>query len=324
MSPRRGRAPRPKPSAAFRELSEPVGGALRVATLLRALASLAGLVPLAAGYLLAKEALDPDGAAPARGTLWTITIVAVVGALVHFALASAAVAISHHADATLQLLLRRRIADHLSRVPLGWFTETNSGTVHRALHDDIDEMHYVVAHARLDLTAALVSPLAALVWLFTVNWALALALITLVPIIGFLVAQRRLIGGARAQMGAVAAAMAAVNAAVVEFVRGAAVLKVFGRGAGAQQRYATAVDEYHRVFTAGNGPILRTVSRSTSLVSPVAMLIVILTGGLLLVEADQDDPAGRPAVRPARPGSGRAGAERGTGHRRPAHRVRRR
>ncbi len=279
---------RPKPPKAFRELAEPVRGALRAAVLLQALATAAGLMPFAAGYLLARQVLPPGGSAPDRGALWTITGVAIGAALVHFLLAALAIAVSHRADADLQLLLRRRIAEHLSRVPLGWFTEANSGTVQRALQNDMEDMHYVVAHARLDLTAALIAPLACLAWLFSVNWALAL--ITLVPVVGFALAQKALIGGAKAQMGAVAAAMAAVNTAVVEFVQGAAALRTFGHGAGAHRRFSAAADEYHRVFTAGNAPILRSVSLSTGFVSPVAMLLVILAGGTLLVEVGQTTP----------------------------------
>ncbi|MCK9879013.1 hypothetical protein MXD61_01945 [Frankia sp. AgPm24] len=83
-------------------------------------------MPLAAGYLLAEEALDPDSAAPERGTLWTITLVAVVGALVHFALASAAVAICHRAYTrrwwSLHSGSRRSRNDHAENRPTacGW------------------------------------------------------------------------------------------------------------------------------------------------------------------------------------------------------------
>jgi ATP-binding cassette subfamily B protein len=278
----------PKPADAFRELSAPIRGALTLAATLQAFATIAGLVPFAAGFELAREVLPPGGPAPDHDRLWTITFVAIGAAVVHFVLAGLAIAVSHRADADLQLLLRRRIAEHLSRVPLGWFTETNSGTVQQALQNDIDDMHYVVAHARLDLTAAIAAPLASLSWLFSVNWALAL--ITLAPIAGFAMAQKALLGGAREQMGAVAGAMAKVNTAVVEFVQGSAALKTFGQGAGAHRRFDDAADEYHRVFTAGNAPILRTVSLSTGFVSPVAMLLVILAGGTLLVEAGQTTP----------------------------------
>jgi ATP-binding cassette subfamily B protein IrtA len=273
------RAQDASPDKAFRELAAPVRGTLAVAAVLQAVAAVLVLVPFAAVYELAERALDGS---PGDG-VWVIVGVAAGAAVTCFVVGGAAVAVSHSADARLALTLRRRIADHLRRVPLGWFTAGTSGSVQGALQDDLDEMHYAVAHARLDLVSAVVTPLAALVWLVTISWQLSL--LTLLPVIAFLAAQRLVLARAGGDLTEVAMAMRNVHASVVEFVQGIAVVKMYGRSRRAHGRFVAAADDFHQTFTRVNGPVLRLVSLSTAVVAPVAVLTVVLAGGTALVAA---------------------------------------
>ncbi|WP_329140008.1 ABC transporter ATP-binding protein/permease [Streptomyces sp. NBC_01476] len=269
----------------FRTLTEPVRPALLTAGALQAVAAVLALVPFAAVYELADHFLRGSGS---DGRAWAIVGVAAGAAVAQFLVGSAAVAVSHRADADLALALRRRIADRLRRAPLGWFTRGTSGTVQAALQDDLDEMHYAVAHARLDLTAATVAPVAALAWLFTVSWQLTL--ITLLPTAVFIGMQKVVLAKAGGGRNEVAAAMRSVHSAVVEFVQGIAVVKLFGRTKQAHRRFAEAADDYHRTFSGLNAPVLRLISFGTAAVAPVTVLAVVLLGGTGLVAADVVDP----------------------------------
>ncbi|MFB9835191.1 ABC transporter ATP-binding protein [Actinoallomurus acaciae] len=269
---------------AFRELTRPVRGALRLATVLQAVAAVMVLIPFAAVYELAERSMRGS---PGNG-VWVIVGVAGGAAVAYFLLGGAAVTVSHGADADLSLTLRRRVAAHLRRVPLGWFTAGTSGSVQGALQDDLDEMHYAVAHARLDLVSALVTPLAALVWLFTVSWQLTL--VTLIPVAVFVAARRTVMARAGGGSTEVAEAMRAVHASVVEFVQGISVVKMYGRARRAHHRFTDAVDGYHRTFTALNAPVLRLISLSTAVVAPVAVLTVVVVGGTALVATDVITP----------------------------------
>ncbi|MBD0735838.1 ABC transporter ATP-binding protein [Streptomyces sp. CBMA29] len=275
------RAPATARSRDFRVLTDPVRPALLTAGTLQAVAAVLALVPFAAVYELAGHFLDGSGA---DGGAWTIVGVAAGAAVAQFLIGSAAVAVSHRADADLALALRRRIADRLRGVPLGWFTHGTTGTVQAALQDDLDEMHYAVAHARLDLTAAMVAPAAALIWLATVSWQLTL--VTLVPTAVFMTMQRAVMARAGGGAPEVAAAMRSVHSAVVEFVQGIAVVKLFGRTRQAHRRFAEAADDYHRTFSGVNAPVLRLISLGTAAVAPVTVLTVVLLGGTGLVAAD--------------------------------------
>lgn len=281
-----GRAPKQK-DRAFRELTRPVHGLLRLATALQIVSSVLVLVPFVAVYELAVLVLAGswDGSG---GRAWVIVGVAAGAAAAQFAVGSAAVGFSHRADADLALALRRRIAQRLGRVPLGWFTSGTSGTVHGALQDDLDELHYAVAHARLDVTAALVTPLAALVWLGTVSWELTL--VSLLPLVAFLAAQKAVFAKAGGAVGKVAEAMRTLNAASVEFVQGIAPVKLYGRAGRAHRRFTEAADDYHRVFTTSNAPVLRLITLATAAVAPATVLAVVLLGGGGLVAASVVTP----------------------------------
>src|SRR5690606_17430321 len=108
------------------------------------------------------------------GAVWSWVVVAGLGFLIRTGCAAAAYTISHRADADVAAGLRRAMADRLGRVPLGWFTARSSGRVKRALTDDVTAIHHLVAHAINDLVAAVVTPVVALVYLFVLDWQLAL------------------------------------------------------------------------------------------------------------------------------------------------------
>ncbi|MFD0891399.1 ABC transporter transmembrane domain-containing protein, partial [Streptosporangium algeriense] len=89
-------------------------------------------------------------------------------------------------DARFGAWVRHRLLGKLVRLPLGWFTRRGSGAVKKLVQDDTLELHALVTHAIPDGVAAVVAPVAVLVYLFATDWRLALVLF--VPIIVYLFA----------------------------------------------------------------------------------------------------------------------------------------
>ena len=96
----------------------------------------------------------------------------------------------HVYDASFSAALRRRLMDKLSRLPLGWFASRGSEEVKKIVGDDVSALHYVVTHAVTDCAGAVASPLIVLVYLFGVQWRLALVL--LLSILAFVVVMLRI------------------------------------------------------------------------------------------------------------------------------------
>ncbi|HIE1649915.1 ABC transporter ATP-binding protein [Burkholderia cenocepacia] len=151
---------------------------LVAAVALQALAGIASLVPwLALAHLADAWRASAQLDAAARG--WLVA----AGAAGAFWLAGQTVALhlTHRVDADLGDRLRKRLADHLQRLPLGWFARAGSDRVARHVDQDVRALHQLVAHAPADLTQLVVVPCAALACLLYLNPALlAFALVPLV------------------------------------------------------------------------------------------------------------------------------------------------
>ncbi|MFD0689169.1 ABC transporter ATP-binding protein [Actinomadura fibrosa] len=271
---------RSSPPNALWDVLAPVRGRLVLAVVLGVAGTVAGLVPYIAVYEFARAVLDGD---PDTGRVWTVVAVGAAGAAGRFALVGAAYEIGHRADLDLQLHVRRRVAARLSRVPLGWFGDNGPGRVKSALDDDVKDLHYLVAHAAIDLAVAVTAPVASVLYLLSVD--VPLTLVVLAPVVVAVVAYTRLLARSHGSVARAGAAMVALNTAVVEFVRGIAVVKAFGQAGRAHAAFARAADEYRILFTAANAPLLRVISATTALVSPVLLLVVTLAAGGALVQA---------------------------------------
>ncbi|ODU03439.1 MAG: hypothetical protein ABS81_14210 [Pseudonocardia sp. SCN 72-86] len=255
---------------AFAQLTAPVAGRLRAAAVLQAVASATLLGPCVGIWLLAREVL----AGGHRVWPW-VTIVA-ASAVGGFLLRLAAYALSHDADVAVARDVRLRVAEHLGRVPLGWFTAGGaSRTALSALRGDVEDLHAAVAHGRLDVVGAVVGPLLAVCWLLVVDWRLALLLVAM-PVLSTLLLTRAL-SGATDVMRAVPAAIAGLTGAVARMVRDIATLRVTGRRA--DEPVLHAVDGLHTALE--RAVRLQEVrgGRANALVAPVLTLTLVLAAG---------------------------------------------
>ena len=251
-----------------------VRGHLVVAVVLQALSSTAGAGVLIAMAVIGERLLSPD-ADPAG--IRDAAVAGAAAALLSVLFAAAATVLTHLADNALQLRLRRALADRLGRVPLSWYAGRGSGQVKKAVHDDVQAMHYLVAHTALDVTAVVVTPVVALAYLVTVNgW---LALVCLVPTAAGALLFRRAMAGAGPKMAAYGRAAAEINNAAVEFVDGIAVLKTFGRARVAHRRFRAAADAFSDFFAAwASGTTAVTTASQLVVAAPVVLLIVLGAG----------------------------------------------
>jgi ATP-binding cassette subfamily B protein len=261
------------------EVLRPVRVPLLVAVGLQALAAVAGVAPFVTVAEIGRRLLTPGPVDPTA--IWTLVAVGAGAAVVSLACSAAASTLTHLADNGLQLHLRRRLAAHLGRVAPGWFSAHSSGQVNKALQDDIHGMHYLVAHTLLDVTAVLVTPTAALVYLAAVDWRLAL--VNLVPLVAGVLLFRRAMRGAGSQMAAYGRAQSEINASIVEFVDGIAVVKTFGGGRSAHRRFVAACDAFHDFFSEWAGRTTSVTTASQLAAAPALVLVLLLVTGAALV-----------------------------------------
>jgi len=263
------------------ELLRPVRLRLGTAIGLQAVAAVVAVVPFAAvaelaGVLLVAGPVD-------HGRAWTVAATAAGALVVWLLLAAGAGALAHHADLDFQLSVRRRLVDRLGRVPLGWFTDQGAGGIGKAVQHDVDAMHHLVAHALLNLTASVVTPLVTLAYLFWVDWRMALIL--LIPIVVGVALFVRMAVIMEGQTAAFDDAQQRIGSRVVEFVEGIAVVKMFGQAGRAHRQYGQAVDDFAEFFLGWISKGYRASAVTEVAFSPVTVLLTVLVGGTAMVSA---------------------------------------
>ncbi len=205
------------------------------------LGTLCQLVPFWAAYEALRQVVDGNAT---RGSLTRIALVALAGVVAMAILLGAATWMSHRAAFATLERLRLRIGRRLGEVPLGFLTSRRSGAVQRTLNDDVERLEQFLAQAVPDLVSAAGVVVVVTVWLFLVDWRMALAALAVLVIALPLMS----IGMSRgsAKLGGYHDSLARMNASVVEFVRGLPVVRTFNRSEDLFAETSTAIRDAAR------------------------------------------------------------------------------
>ena len=157
---------------------------------------------------------------------WIIT--ALAGFLVRTVLYNGALGISHRATFSILKTIRRKLLVKLPRLPLGTVMDTSSGKLKEIIVDQVDSMETTLAHLFPEMTANILTPLLTVVYLFILDWRLALLSLAVFPIAFFFM--MTVMGGyAKDNEGAVRATTE-MSTTVIEYINGIEVIKAFNQG----------------------------------------------------------------------------------------------
>ncbi|MFF0867115.1 ABC transporter ATP-binding protein [Nonomuraea sp. NPDC003560] len=281
-----GAVPPPEPGAGG--LLRPHVPAFVAVVVSQVIGAVAGLAPLLAVVEVGRVLLSP-GPVDA-GRVRVAVLAGVAGLFVRLLLTGASSGLGHVLDGRVQLSLRRRLADRLGRVPLGWLSTRRTGELAKVVGEDVSAVHPFIAHAPGDLAAAFVVPAVSLVYLLTVDWRLTL--ITLIPVALALAMVPLMMRPARLrEQEEFDAAMGRIASSVVEFVQGIAVVKAFGGAGRAHQAFLRAADDFAGTFGRwARGMSLVAAGMQVAL-SPPFVLLVVLAGGAALITGGGLAPA---------------------------------
>jgi ATP-binding cassette subfamily B protein IrtA len=264
-------------------LLAPLRSALIASGVLQAVITLLQLAPFVLLVELAR--LLASGAEASRLREIGIAAIALLG--VGTVLGAALTLWLHVVDARFASDLRSRLLSKLSRLPLGWFTARGSGSIKALVQDDTLSLHYLVTHAIPDAVAAVVAPVAVLVYLFVVDWRVALVLF--VPVLFYLVLTSSITiqsGPRIPQSQRWAEKMSGEAGAYLE---GQPVIRVFGGAAASSFR--RRLDEYIRFLVDWQRPLAGKKTLMDLATRPATFLWLIAVTGTLLVVTHRMDPA---------------------------------
>ena len=171
---------------------------------------------------------DNCAAACGRECIFGICALALAGFLVRTVLYNGALGISHRATFSILKTIRRKLLAKLPRLPLGTVMDTSSGKLKEIIVDQVDSMETTLAHLFPEMTANILTPLLTVVYLFILDWRLALLSLAVFPIAFFFM--MTVMGGyAKDNEGAVRATTE-MSTTVIEYINGIEVIKAFNQG----------------------------------------------------------------------------------------------
>ncbi|EEP70661.1 ABC transporter related [Micromonospora sp. ATCC 39149] len=267
----------------------PVRGSLAGIVALSLVGAVTSVIPFIAIVELARALLPArSGSDVDDSRVWTVVAVAVVALFVSFGAAFSSGMVSHLADAELQLSLRQRIIRHLQRLPLGWFDARTSGTVRKMVENDVIALHQLLAHAIQDVVTAITVPVIGIVYLFVVQWQLALA--ALVPVVLSVILYALMMRGGAEKFAQYDAATERLSGATVEFVQGIAVVKRFGQIGRSHRRYRDQMRQYVDFIGQWTREAAALQSVTEVVTSPVVVLVYLLAVSTGLVSTGAAEP----------------------------------
>jgi len=225
------------PLARLKEFIMPLKGKFVFSALLAVLGVAAGMIPYfqVSRMVVALLAGNSDMNYYISCCLW-----AAAGYIGKALLANWSTSMSHKATFATLREIRRKLIAKLSRVPMGYLLDTPSGKLKDTIVDRVESMETTFAHIVPEMTANLLVPVLLIIYLFTVDWRMALISIITLPVGMIFVSIMTKTYSAKYQ-GAVEATKNMSNA-VVEYINGIEVIKTFNQSAGSYEKYAHAVN----------------------------------------------------------------------------------
>ncbi|MDF0531179.1 ABC transporter ATP-binding protein [Tsukamurella sp. 8F] len=196
---------------------------------------------------------------------------------------------SFAASRRVEYALRTRLAAHLSRIRLGWFTDSVSiARLRKGIGPDIGGMSDAVGEAIPLLARSVAVTVAALVYLFTVSPVLAAVVAVPVVMASYLEVHR--LGGRTDADARFDAAARVLTARTAELSQGISVAKIFGSGRRTESRFLNAADDYAQAYIDREADQQRRSLMSAVLASWTSVLGIVVVAGTLSVAADLADP----------------------------------
>ncbi len=146
---------------------------------------------------------------------------------------------SHKATFSILKTIRKMILAKLPRLPLGTVLDMPSGKIKQIVVDHVDGMETTLAHLLPEMTANIVGPVLILIYLFVLDWRMALLSLVSIPVgMAFMMSVMGAYG--KDYEGAVKTTQA-MNGTIVEYIGGIEVIKAYNQGKSSYAKFADRV-----------------------------------------------------------------------------------
>ena len=205
---------------------------------------------------------------------WMAVLFAVLSYLIYVA----ALLCSHLSAFRVATNLRLQVAEHLSKLPLGFTESFGSGKLRKIIQESTGAAETYLAHQLPDQYSAMATPVGLLILLFAFDWRLGL--LSLIPVfLGFAIMTTMTGKRMAEKMRQYGNALAAMSGEAVEYVRGIPVVKTFGQSVFSFKKFKATIDEYEKWVIAYTEELRVPMMFYTAAINGVFAFLI--AGGLL-------------------------------------------
>ena len=247
--------------------------------ILSALSAVLGLIPYVCVWLAARDVLETWPAltgvsGSARWGWWAVWTA--VGSI---ALYFAALMSTHIAAFRTARNIRRAAMAHVLKLPLGFFTGSQSGRLRKLIDDNAGLTEDLLAHKLPDLAGTIVTPIAAVLMLFLFDWKMGL--LCLLTMVLALLSMCLMMGGKNAGFfHRYQKEIERMSGEAVEYVRGIPVVKMFQQTVYSFKAFYAAIRDYSDLASqyamscrVGQTCFLTFINGAFALLIPAALLL---------------------------------------------------
>lgn len=247
--------------------------------ILSALSAVLGLIPYVCVWLAARDVLEtwPALTEVSGSARWGWT--AVWTAVISIALYFAALMSTHIAAFRTARNIRRSAMAHVLKLPLGFFTGSQSGRLRKLIDDNAGLTEDLLAHKLPDLAGTIVTPVAAVLMLFLFDWKMGL--LCLLTMVLALLSMCLMMGGKNAGFfHRYQKEIERMSGEAVEYVRGIPVVKMFQQTVYSFKAFYAAIRDYSDLASqyamncrVGQTCFLTFINGAFALLIPAALLL---------------------------------------------------
>ncbi len=149
--------------------------------------------------------------------------------------------LSHKATFAVIAGVRKRLADKLVKLPLGYVVDTPSGMLKNIMVEKIDSIEPALAHVTPEMTANILGPVGIILYLFLTDWRMALASLVTLPL--GLLCYMGMMAGYEKNYANYVEKNKKLNETAVEYIGGIEVIKAFNQSAASYEKFTNAARE---------------------------------------------------------------------------------
>lgn len=165
--------------------------------------------------------------------------VGLVGYVARTVLYNMSLSVSHKATFSILKTIRQKILAKLPKLPLGTVMDMSGGKMKQIIVDQVDGMETTLAHLFPEMTANVAAPVLILVYLFVLDWRMALLSVVSIPV-GMAFMMSVMGNYSRDYEGAVKTTQE-MNGTIVEYINGIEIIKAFNQGKSSYAKFTDRV-----------------------------------------------------------------------------------